>query len=81
MLGETTQSAMKRAKLMEDKGYTYAYDRLGEDARTEADAALYHLSFSRAIVRSQPFGGEGLSGTGPMGGGPNFMARFCAPDR
>ena len=34
-----------------------------------------------AIVGSQPFGGEGLSGTGPKAGGPNYMARFCAPNR
>lgn len=34
-----------------------------------------------AIVGSQPFGGEGLSGTGPKAGGPNYMPRFCAPDR
>jgi RHH-type proline utilization regulon transcriptional repressor/proline dehydrogenase/delta 1-pyrroline-5-carboxylate dehydrogenase len=31
-----------------------------------------------AIVGSQPFGGEGLSGTGPKAGGPNYLARFCA---
>ena len=30
-----------------------------------------------AIVGSQPFGGEGLSGTGPKAGGPNYMTRFC----
>jgi RHH-type proline utilization regulon transcriptional repressor/proline dehydrogenase/delta 1-pyrroline-5-carboxylate dehydrogenase len=30
-----------------------------------------------AIVGSQPFGGEGLSGTGPKAGGPNYLARFC----
>jgi RHH-type proline utilization regulon transcriptional repressor/proline dehydrogenase/delta 1-pyrroline-5-carboxylate dehydrogenase len=34
-----------------------------------------------AIVGSQPFGGEGLSGTGPKAGGPHYMARFCALDR
>ncbi|MEY8837411.1 aldehyde dehydrogenase family protein, partial [Cribrihabitans sp. XS_ASV171] len=34
-----------------------------------------------AIVGSQPFGGEGLSGTGPKAGGPNYMTRFLAPDR
>mgnify|MGYP000716200139 CR=1 FL=1 len=33
-----------------------------------------------AIVGSQPFGGEGLSGTGPKAGGPNYLNRFCAPD-
>ena len=29
-----------------------------------------------AVVGSQPFGGEGLSGTGPKAGGPNYLARF-----
>jgi RHH-type proline utilization regulon transcriptional repressor/proline dehydrogenase/delta 1-pyrroline-5-carboxylate dehydrogenase len=29
-----------------------------------------------AIVGSQPFGGEGLSGTGPKAGGPNYLPRF-----
>jgi len=31
-----------------------------------------------AVVGSQPFGGEGLSGTGPKAGGPHYLARFCA---
>jgi RHH-type transcriptional regulator, proline utilization regulon repressor / proline dehydrogenase / delta 1-pyrroline-5-carboxylate dehydrogenase len=29
-----------------------------------------------AIVGSQPFGGEGLSGTGPKAGGPNYVKHF-----
>jgi RHH-type proline utilization regulon transcriptional repressor/proline dehydrogenase/delta 1-pyrroline-5-carboxylate dehydrogenase len=29
-----------------------------------------------AVVGSQPFGGEGLSGTGPKAGGPHYVARF-----
>ena len=29
-----------------------------------------------AIVGSQPFGGEGLSGTGPKAGGPDYIRRF-----
>lgn len=29
-----------------------------------------------AIVGSQPFGGEGLSGTGPKAGGPQYLRRF-----
>jgi RHH-type transcriptional regulator, proline utilization regulon repressor / proline dehydrogenase / delta 1-pyrroline-5-carboxylate dehydrogenase len=32
-----------------------------------------------AVVGSQPFGGEGLSGTGPKAGGPDYLARFTAP--
>lgn len=30
-----------------------------------------------AIVGSQPFGGEGLSGTGPKAGGPLYLSRLC----
>jgi RHH-type proline utilization regulon transcriptional repressor/proline dehydrogenase/delta 1-pyrroline-5-carboxylate dehydrogenase len=30
-----------------------------------------------AVVESQPFGGEGLSGTGPKAGGPHYIARFA----
>ncbi|WP_415182788.1 bifunctional proline dehydrogenase/L-glutamate gamma-semialdehyde dehydrogenase PutA [Phaeovulum sp.] len=33
-----------------------------------------------AVVGSQPFGGEGLSGTGPKAGGPNYLPRFTAPE-
>ncbi len=32
-----------------------------------------------AIVGSQPFGGEGLSGTGPKAGGPLYLKRFVQP--
>jgi RHH-type proline utilization regulon transcriptional repressor/proline dehydrogenase/delta 1-pyrroline-5-carboxylate dehydrogenase len=30
-----------------------------------------------AVVGVQPFGGEGLSGTGPKAGGPHYLARLC----
>ena len=30
-----------------------------------------------AVVGVQPFGGEGLSGTGPMAGGPNYLQGFA----
>ena len=30
-----------------------------------------------AVVGVQPFGGEGLSGTGPKAGGPDYLARFA----
>ena len=32
-----------------------------------------------AVVGSQPFGGEGLSGTGPKAGGPHYLRRFSRP--
>ena len=30
-----------------------------------------------AVVGVQPFGGEGLSGTGPKAGGPHYLHRFA----
>ena len=30
-----------------------------------------------AVVGVQPFGGEGLSGTGPKAGGPRYLHRFA----
>jgi len=34
-----------------------------------------------AVVGCQPFGGEGMSGTGPKAGGPHYLPRFTAPAR
>ncbi len=33
-----------------------------------------------AVVGSQPFGGEGLSGTGPKAGGPSYLRRLVRQD-
>jgi RHH-type transcriptional regulator, proline utilization regulon repressor / proline dehydrogenase / delta 1-pyrroline-5-carboxylate dehydrogenase len=48
----------------------------------EALARVGNLYINRsmigAVVGSQPFGGEGLSGTGPKAGGPHYLYRFCA---
>ena len=30
-----------------------------------------------AVVGSQPFGGEGLSGTGPKAGGAHYLLRYA----
>ncbi|SEQ46638.1 RHH-type transcriptional regulator, proline utilization regulon repressor / proline dehydrogenase / delta 1-pyrroline-5-carboxylate dehydrogenase [Loktanella sp. DSM 29012] len=49
VLGETIEKAMKRADGMQEKGFTYSYDMLGEAARTDKDARAYQLSYSRAI--------------------------------
>ncbi len=50
VLGETIQSAIKRARTEEANGFTYSYDMLGEAARTDADARRYYLSYSEAIT-------------------------------
>jgi RHH-type proline utilization regulon transcriptional repressor/proline dehydrogenase/delta 1-pyrroline-5-carboxylate dehydrogenase len=47
----------------------------------ESHARVGNLYVNRnqigAVVESQPFGGEGLSGTGPKAGGPHYVARFA----
>ena len=51
-------------------------------ARIRAGNVYVNRNQVGAVVGSQPFGGEGLSGTGPKAGGPNYLERFvrrCAP--
>ena len=51
-------------------------------ARIRAGNVYVNRNQVGAVVGSQPFGGEGLSGTGPKAGGPNYLDRFvrrCAP--
>ncbi|MGJ8544794.1 MAG: bifunctional proline dehydrogenase/L-glutamate gamma-semialdehyde dehydrogenase PutA [Sulfitobacter sp.] len=48
--------------------------------RIEAGNIYINRNQIGAIVGSQPFGGEGLSGTGPKAGGPLYLTRFAAPD-
>ncbi len=47
----------------------------------EARARVGNIYVNRnqigAVVESQPFGGEGLSGTGPKAGGPHYVARLA----
>ena len=54
------------------------------DSRAQAMAAMAHVGnvyinrgMTGAVVGVQPFGGEGLSGTGPKAGGPHYLYRFC----
>jgi RHH-type proline utilization regulon transcriptional repressor/proline dehydrogenase/delta 1-pyrroline-5-carboxylate dehydrogenase len=59
------------------------HSRIARAAETiEEIATVGNLYVNRsmigAIVGSQPFGGEGLSGTGPKAGGPHYLPRFCA---
>jgi RHH-type proline utilization regulon transcriptional repressor/proline dehydrogenase/delta 1-pyrroline-5-carboxylate dehydrogenase len=67
-------------------GLTFAiHSRI--DARVEAAAARVragNIYVNRnqigAVVGSQPFGGEGLSGTGPKAGGPMTLLPWAAPE-
>ncbi|MGR3503336.1 bifunctional proline dehydrogenase/L-glutamate gamma-semialdehyde dehydrogenase PutA [Pseudaestuariivita sp.] len=48
--------------------------------RIEAGNIYVNRNQIGAVVGSQPFGGEGLSGTGPKAGGPLYVARFTKRD-
>ena len=57
--------------------------RIDSRAQRIADAArvgnvYVNRNMIGAVVGVQPFGGEGLSGTGPKAGGPHYLYRFCA---
>jgi RHH-type proline utilization regulon transcriptional repressor/proline dehydrogenase/delta 1-pyrroline-5-carboxylate dehydrogenase len=45
--------------------------------RIHAGNAYINRNMTGAVVGVQPFGGEGLSGTGPKAGGPNYLQRFA----
>ncbi len=45
--------------------------------RVKAGNAYVNRNMIGAVVGVQPFGGEGLSGTGPKAGGPHYLARLC----
>lgn len=50
-----------------------------EKVRTKARVGNLYVNRSMigAVVGVQPFGGEGLSGTGPKAGGPHYLPRFA----
>ena len=46
-------------------------------AHVRAGNVYVNRSIIGAVVGVQPFGGSGLSGTGPKAGGPHYVARFA----
>jgi RHH-type transcriptional regulator, proline utilization regulon repressor / proline dehydrogenase / delta 1-pyrroline-5-carboxylate dehydrogenase len=48
-------------------------------ARTRVGNIYVNRNQIGAVVGSQPFGGEALSGTGPKAGGPFYLPRFSRP--
>ncbi len=63
-------------------GLTFGiHSRIGEQvefftSRIRAGNIYVNRSMTGATVGVQPFGGEGLSGTGPKAGGPHYLLRF-----
>ena len=50
-----------------------------EEVRSRAHVGNVYVNRNQigAVVGAQPFGGEGLSGTGPKAGGPHYLHRFA----
>ena len=46
-------------------------------ARMRVGNTYVNRNMIGAVVGVQPFGGEGLSGTGPKAGGPHYLQRLC----
>jgi len=46
-------------------------------ARLRVGNSYVNRSMIGAVVGVQPFGGQGLSGTGPKAGGPHYLTRFA----
>lgn len=68
VMGQSIEAAIKRAAALEAKGYTYSYDMLGEEARTQADADRYFANYMQAIAAigannhgKNPYTGAGIS--------------------
>jgi RHH-type proline utilization regulon transcriptional repressor/proline dehydrogenase/delta 1-pyrroline-5-carboxylate dehydrogenase len=81
-------AAKDRARVIQDingtgYGLTFGmHSRLQQEAaktarQVEAGNIYINRSMIGAVVGVQPFGGRGLSGTGPKAGGPHYLHRFA----
>ena len=76
----------KIAKEFADKGYGLTLgvhsriDGFADEIRRRVPAGNLYVNRNiiGAVVGVQPFGGTGLSGTGPKAGGPHYLPRFAA---
>lgn len=73
VLGETIEGALGRAKKLEERGYTYSYDMLGEAAMTAADAARYARAYAGAIRAI-----AGSCKPGPVAENPGISVKLSA---
>ena len=71
--GETIEEALRRARPLEQRGYRYSYDMLGEAATTATDAARYYTSYENAIHAI----GKAASGRG-LYDGPGISIKLSA---
>lgn len=73
-------------RALNDTGYGLTFgmhtriDAAAEEAVRAVNAGNIYInrSITGAVVGVQPFGGNGLSGTGPKAGGPHYLYRFAS---
>ena len=55
-------------------------DAVADYVSTHAECGNVYVNRNQigAVPGVQPFGGDGLSGTGPKAGGPNYLSRFAS---
>ncbi|MGQ8633695.1 bifunctional proline dehydrogenase/L-glutamate gamma-semialdehyde dehydrogenase PutA, partial [Agrobacterium sp. DKPNP3] len=71
--GETIGEAIKRSKPLEEQGFQYSYDMLGEAATTARDAERYYKDYENAIHAI----GKASAGRG-IYGGPGISIKLSA---
>lgn len=71
--GETIEEAIRRSKPLEDQGFQYSYDMLGEAATTAKDAERYYRDYENAIHAI----GKASAGRG-IYGGPGISIKLSA---
>ena len=72
--------ADQRHRLRPDARHPQPHRRHGRATSTErlrVGNVYVNRNMIGAVVGVQPFGGEGLSGTGPKAGGPHYLHRFA----
>ena len=85
VLAYRSQDLQKVVNAVNATGYGLTmgiHSRIDEHARALVAASgagnIYiNRNMIGAVVGSQPFGGRGLSGTGPKAGGPHYLFRFA----
>ncbi|HUL65000.1 MAG TPA: bifunctional proline dehydrogenase/L-glutamate gamma-semialdehyde dehydrogenase PutA [Burkholderiaceae bacterium] len=71
--GQTIEEALERAQALEERGYRYSYDMLGEAALTAEDAQRYFDAYEHAIHAI----GHAAAGRG-IHGGPGISVKLSA---
>jgi RHH-type proline utilization regulon transcriptional repressor/proline dehydrogenase/delta 1-pyrroline-5-carboxylate dehydrogenase len=71
--GQTIEEALERARPLEERGYRYSYDMLGEAALTAEDARRYFDAYEHAIHAI----GSAAAGRG-IHGGPGISVKLSA---